>query len=337
MLTRRTFLTHTAAAGAVAAASAQAGAADAREESAASSASLATHRIPRTDLEVSRICYGGAALGGRNRDPLSADQIDTGRRLIHAAADQGINFFDLADIYCFGKSEAVLGEAIKNSPGLRNKIVIQSKCGQTETTFNSSYEYIVRAVEGSLRRLNTDRLDVLLLHFPDHLVVPEQVARAFDELERAGKVRYFGVSNHTPEQIELLRKNVSQPLVINQIQISLLNYFSAAGTVEYCRLHDMQVQAYSPVRGLVNMDAGASEATKKLLSLMTEIGGRKNVTATATIGLAWLLKHPAAIVPIIGTMDVEHIAENCSAARVDLTREEWYAMLFAGAKIQQPG
>lgn len=352
---------------------------------------MKTYKIPRTDLIVSRIAYGcsmfgwdklptmanTAALGGFNL----VDKASAGR-LVNTAYDNGITLFDLADVYALGNTEAYFGEVLKQSPGLRNKIVIQSKCGQRlpdepepdcPARVDASRDHIVSSAESSLKRLGTDHLDIYLLHAPDALVEPEEVARAFDELNRAGKVRYFGVSNHTAAQIALLQKYIGQPLVVNQVHLGLGHPYmisggmeftlevleilkslvaftkgkalthdrhhsfislAEAGTLDYCRLHDIQIQAYSPLRGdLLKAPPGATPQIKQLAQVLAELAKKKDTTPSA-IALAWLLRHPAGIVPIIGASNPEHVIDNCSADRVLLSREEWYILFSAAAEVQ---
>jgi predicted oxidoreductase len=351
MTTRREFIVQTSIAGAVAMAGGV---------MAAPRTLLRTYRIAGTDLVVSRIAFGCAMLG---LDWQSDEFIPKTKLAINTAYENGVTFFDTADMYGWGKAETALGEVLRESPGLRNRLVIQSKCGHAAkpdndvTVFNSSHDHIVNAVEGSLKRLGTDRLDVLLLHWPDSLVQPEEVARAFDELKRSGKVRYFGVSNHNRLQIELLNKYVHQPLVANQIQLGLGHWFVADDLeksalthgdegvvmVDYCRVHDIQVQAYSPLR--VSMDEGgpnllrpaadAAPAVKHAAEMLADIARKHDASPAATM-LAWLLHHPAGIVPIIGATKPEHVVDNCRADRVSLTREEWYGLLNAAAAMQVP-
>lgn len=353
---------------------------------------MKTYRIPRTDLVVSRVAYGCLALFDikvhlnsldltwplRSQDKKRAaaalqaltangSEIAKAERLIHAACDNGINFFDHADIYGAGKCEEVFGAALQRMPGLREKIVIQTKCAiriaddppGNPIRFDykdSSYEHIVRSAESALRRLQTDRLDILLLHMPDALVEPEEVARAFDELHRSGKVRYFGVSNHTVFQIERLKKYVRQPLVVNQIHLGLAHPYAitdgmdanrtnsaritcgftgSSGILDYCLLNDIQVQAFSPLRSthenppdLLDPSADAAPEIQHAARVVAEVARKKDVAPSAIL-LAWLLRHPGGIVPVIGTSDPKRIAENCAADRVELSREEWYALLAA--------
>lgn len=318
---------------------------------------MKTYRIPHTELQVSRIGYGCMNLGGEwGRTPLTADLRLRAARLVAAAVEHGITLFDHADIYTLGKSEAVFGEVLQQSPGLRQKIVLQSKCGirleddsqaGDPGRYDFSCDHIVRAVEGSLRRLQTDYLDILLLHRPDPLVEPDEVDRAFDQLRRSGKVRYFGVSNHTAPQIELLKKSVSQPMVVNQLELNLLHahliedgilanqednrYTGAAGTLDYCRLHDILIQAWAPVAGgkLIDPPQASDERARRAARQVAKLAEERGVTREA-VALAWLLRHPASIQPIVGTTNVERLVASCQADDVTLSREEWYALFVAG-------
>lgn len=330
-----------------------------------------TYRMPQTDLVVSRIAYGCDKLGWKTElnaasyasslmrsfnEPLSAQELSDAERVVHTAYDNGITLFDLADFYGGGKSESAFGAVLKKSPGMRERIIVQTKCGnRLAQGFDLSGEHLVRSVEGSLKRLGTDRLDVLLLHVPDALAEPGEVARAFDELHRTGKVRYFGVSNQTIGQLELLRKFVRQPIVCCQVQIGLAQSAAIIGfpfndarytglptIVDYCRLHDIQVQAYAPLKGsdvlsapnLLDPPADASAELKNAAQVLKAMAAKKNTTPSA-VAIAWLLRHPAGIVPIIGATRPEHITENCAADGVELTRVEWYSLLQAGAAIQR--
>lgn len=324
---------------------------------------MKTYRIPQTDLEVSRLGYGCMNLGGSwDQTPLTAAEKAKVARLVVTAHEQGINLFDHADIYTRGKSEAVFGEILQQIPGLRDRIVLQSKCGirfkddpqpGDPPRYDFSYSHIVRSVEGSLRRLQTDRLDVLLLHRPDPLVEPEEVAQAFDELQRSGKARHFGVSNHTPAQIALLQKYVNQPLVINQVELNLLHahlindgivanqmegyYAAAAGTLDYCRLHGILIQAWAPVAGgkLIDPPAQAEARVRNAASLVAKLAGDKGTSKEAIV-LAWLLRHPAGIQPIIGTTHPDRLTASCLADQVTLSREEWVALFVAARGAPLP-
>lgn len=312
------------------------------------------YRIPNTDLSVSRIAYGTWHLGGSwDMTPPSEDIKQQAEALIEAAVEHGINHIDLADIYTLGKSDEVVGLALKGHPGLREKLILQEKAGIIVGSnpnfgppgrYDFSYDHLVSAVEGSLKRLGTDYLDLLALHRPDALVEPEEVARALDYLHSQGMVRYFGVSNHSAAQIELLKKHLSQPLVVNQLELSLVHhhlisngivvnmtvgdYANAAGLLDYCRLNDIMVQAWSPVAGGAFLGSNVPEHLKGLAELTARLAEEKQTTKDA-IALAWLLKHPAGIQPIIGTKKPARIADAVLADGVNLSRQEWYSLLEA--------
>lgn len=316
---------------------------------------MKTYTIPRTDLTVSRIAFGCMKIGGTwDAAPIAAGTVQAAFAAISAALDCGINFFDHADIYTRGKSEEVFGRYLRDNPGLRDRLVLQSKVGirfpeegatmPAPARYDFSRDHIVGSVEAILKRLQTDRLDLLLLHRPDALVEPEDVARAFDELARAGKVRHFGVSNHTPGQIELLRRHVAQPLVVNQLEFSLAQpalvaegmianragsvSVLGAGILDYCRLHDILVQAWSPVGGgkLLAPDAAAAGPLKAAAELLAALAKAKNTTPEA-VALAWILRHPAGMQPIIGTTKADRVRASAPADELELTREEWYLLL----------
>lgn len=317
-----------------------------------------TYKIPQADLAVSRIAYGTAMLG---IDQRSAEFIAKAVRAMHTAYEHGVTLFDLADVYGRGQSESALAQFLKETPRSRERIVIQSKCGvrlpdnwvpgdplgSDVLVVDLSRGHIVDAVEKSLQRLSTEQLDILLLHGADHLVEPEEVARAFDDLHRGGKVRYFGVSNYNIVQLELLKKSVRQPLIANQIWLSLAHCSALAertsygGLVDYCRLQGIQVQAYSPLKGssvfarpvLLNPPADAAPEIKRAAKLLADIAKKHHSTAAAVM-IAWLLRHPAGIVPIIGASTPAHIIDSCAADRVQLDREEWAALLNAALPLQ---
>jgi predicted oxidoreductase len=363
MTTRREFLTQAALATLLADAStaparmAQAGVTPTASGAAAKPGRpMKTYTVPHTDLVVSRLAYGNAMIGS---DSNSSDFIAQTVRVARTAYEQGITFFDTADVYGGGKSELALGQLLKDIPGSRRQLVIQSKCSMREGgVIDSSREHITGAVEGSLKRLDTDYLDILLLHWPDSLIEPEEVGRAFDELHRAGKVRHFGVSNYSPNQLELLRRHVRQPLVANQIQLGIAHWYTDPGaskaaithgaegviTLDYCRLQEIQVQAYSPLKAasvgkppnLLNPPPDAPSEVRKAADALQNVA-RTHDTSPAAIMLAWLLHHPAGIVPIIGATKVEHVVDNCAADRVELSRAEWYSLLRTTAALEQQG
>jgi predicted oxidoreductase len=320
--------------------------------------SMKTQALGLSDLTVTRIGYGCMPLGG-SWESLPLDEITRREalRIIRTALDLGINFFDHADIYCRGKSEETFSTLWQESPGLREKIIVQSKCGirlggdptpSAPHRFDFSYEHIVQAVEGSLKRLNTAYLDMLLLHRPDPLVEPEEVARAFDELHAAGKVRWFGVSNHTAAQLDLLRQYVRQPIVANQLAFNLIHTHMLnegivfnqdnpllsrnEGTIEYCRKHNITLQAWGSLawgqltgRKMEN----PNEKIVKTSTLVAEMAKEKGISGEAIL-IAWILRHPARIQAIIGTTDINRIQACCQADNLTLTREEWFKLFTSG-------
>jgi len=323
---------------------------------------MRTQELGSSSLAVTRIAYGCMEIGGDWSDsPTTAEVRSKGLRVVEAALDEGINFFDHADIYARGKSEEVFSQIWQARPGLRDKIFVQSKCGirfENDPTpglparFDFSAEHILRSVEGSLKRLQTDYLDVLLLHRPDALIEPEEVAAAFDKLHEQGKVRFFGLSNHNAAQMALLQRYLNQPIVTNQMELSLLHYqmieegiisnqdepaqpVRGDGTLEYCRLHDITIQAWSPLaRGAAT---GASDDPRhaELTSLVRSMAEEKGVSGEA-IALAWILRHPAHIQPVIGTTNLGRIKGACEADGVELSREEWYALYTAARGARMP-
>ncbi len=271
-------------------------------------------------------------------------------RFVHTALDQGANFFEHADIYGGGRCEEIFADAAGMNSTVREKMILQSKCGIRPGMFDFSREHILASVDGSLKRLKTDYLDVLLLHRPDALVEPEEVAAAFDELEHSGRVRHFGVSNQHPRQIDLLKKDVKQPLVANQLQLSITNATmitsgfnvnmenSAAinrdgGILDYCRLHDVTVQPWSPFQfGFFEGVFLGSDKFPELNAKINEVAHTHGVSDT-TVVMAWLLRHPARMQPVTGTMNLGRLTDCCKASEVHLTREEWYAILLSAGNV----
>jgi predicted oxidoreductase len=319
---------------------------------------LKTYALPHTDVKISHLGYGCMNLGGRwDPTPLTKAEKVAAVDAVVAAVEAGITLFDHADIYTYGKSETAFAEVWQRLPGLREKIVLQSKCGirlagepdhDHPDRYDSSYAHILASVEGILRRLQTDYLDILLLHRPDPLVEPDEVARAFAALHARGAVRYFGVSNHTAAQVELLQRSLDQPLLINQVELNLLHSFlidegilfnqqaapsaPAAGTLDYCRQHDILIQAWAPLAQgkLSNPPPEGPDRVKRAAEVVARLAETKQTTREAIV-LAWLLRHPAPIQPIIGTTRPERIRTCCLADEIELSREEWY-LLFEAAR-----
>ena len=300
-------------------------------------------KIAKCDLDASEISLGCMRISEMSNQEIS--------RLVNTALDGGINFFDHADIYGDGQSEARFAEAMQMNSSLRGKMILQSKCGIRKTSFDFSKEHILEAVDGSLKRLQTDHLDVLLLHRPDALVEPEEVAEALDSLESGGKVRYFGVSNQNPMQIELLVKYVKQPLIINQLQLSITNTgmidaginvnmqiprsIDHDGSIlDYCRLKEITIQPWSPFQyGFFDGAFLDNAKFPELNKTIDRIAAAWGVTNTA-IAIAWLLRHPAHMQPVVGTTNAGRVRDLCKASDVKMTRQEWYDIyLAAGNKL----
>ena len=267
--------------------------------------------------------------------------------LIGTALELGIDFFDHADIYGGGACEAVFGEWLASHPALRQKIRIQTKCGIRPGRYDFSKAHILSAVEGSLKRLRTDYVDVLLLHRPDTLMEPEEVAEAFDTLERAGMVRAFGVSNHSPMQIELLKTAVKQPIVADQLQFSIpesglvtagLNVnmkneesvMHDGAALEYLRLKGITIQTWSPFQAgfFKGPFIGDREKFPALNEKLDELADNYGVTPTG-IAAAWILRHPANMQLISGSVSPQRMREIAAGAEIELSREDWYAVYRA--------
>ena len=278
------------------------------------------------------------------------------RALYATARESGIDFFDHADIYggSMHQCEARFADALRLSASERDEIVLQTKCGivPAQGTFDFSYEHIVTQVEGSLAALQTDRLDVLLLHRPDILVEPEEVARAFDDLEASGKVRAFGVSNHTPRQIDLLRTAVRQPLVANQLQLSITHapilaqpvaaniagheqsaVRDGGGIVEYCRINGITIQAWSPFQdGRGHGVFLGNPEYPELNAVIDRLAASYGVTPLA-IATAWITRHPAGMQVVLGTTTPQRVREAAMGADLELTRPEWYELFRAAGHL----
>ncbi len=289
-------------------------------------------------------------LGCMRMPDLSVEQAE---KVIQNAVSLGINFFDHATCYGYGEAETRFGEAFRRSGIARESVYIQSKCGiyPKRRVFDWSKSAILTSADEILSRLQTDYLDVLLLHRPDLLFEPEEVAEAFDELYESGKVRAFGVSNLMPMQIELLKKFVKQPIIFDQVQLSLdqsqlidqafymnnktteMAYSMDGSLLDYCRLNDITIQAWSPLqhgffKGVFIDDPEFPELNR----VLGELAESYSVSKTA-IAIAWILRHPARMQAIAGTMNPAHLTEICDACKVRLTREEWYRLYLASGKF----
>lgn len=272
-------------------------------------------------------------------------------RFVDGAMEMGATFFDHADIYGGGRCESLFGEVIAGRPALRERMILQSKCGIVPgKMFDFSKEHILASVDGILRRLQTEYLDVLLLHRPDALMEPEEVAEAFGVLHGSGKVRHFGVSNQNPTQIRLLQRYVSQPIVVNQLQLSITNATMVSsglhvnmlddaavvrdgGVLDFCRLNDITIQPWSPFQyGFFEGVFIGSDQYVPLNQKLDELAGKYGVSST-TIAMAWLLRHPANMQPVTGTTKLTRLKDCVRAADIRLTREEWYAVHMAAGNV----
>ena len=302
------------------------------------------HKI---DVKNCELVIPEIALGCMRISEMTADKVNA---LVNTALDEGINFFDHADIYGGGKSEEIFSTAMDMSPLNREKMILQSKCGIRNGYFDLSKKYILDSVDGILSRLQTDYLDVFLLHRPDSLVEHEEVAAAFDVLSKSGKVRNFGVSNHNSMQIELLKKSVKQNLIFNQLQMSIKrtgmidsglnvnmkveNSIDHDGAVlDYCQLNDITIQAWSPFQfGFFEGVFLNNEKFSELNTVIDKLAEKYDVTNSA-IAVAWILRHPAKIQTIIGTTNSERVSDMAKASGLELTRKEWYDIYQSAGNI----
>lgn len=309
---------------------------------------MKTFTMPGTDLTVPNVTLGLMRIG-----EMSDEEV---RDLVRTARESGIDFFDHADIYGGDHAcERRFAEAMQLTPAQRSQITVQTKVGivssDSGTYFDFSYEHIIEGLNQSLVALNTDYVDILLLHRPDALVEPEEVARAFDELAAAGKVRAFGVSNHTPNQIELLKKYVAQPLVANQVQLSITHSPLIAqgiaanmygqdqsldrdhGIVDYCRLHDITLQAWSPFQaGFFTGVFLDSPDYPELNAVIGRLATQYDVPPIA-IATAWITRHPAQMQVVLGTTSAARVAAAAQGSDVPLTRAEWYELFRTAGHI----
>jgi len=306
--------------------------------------------MPGTEIVAPNVVLGLMRIQEKTDDEV--------RELVRTARDAGIDFLDHADVYGsdLHGCERRFAEAMRLTPSQRDELTIQTKTGIVGEGpyFDFSYEHIIESVDGSLAALDTDHIDILLLHRPDALVEPEEVARAFDELEAAGKVRAFGVSNHTPRQIDLLKKYVRQPLVANQLQLSITHApivaqgvatnmagepqsltIDGGGILDYCRLNDITVQAWSPFQAgfFTGVFLGSAEYPE-LNAVIDRLAAAYDVPAIA-IATAWITRHPAQMQVVLGTTSPERVAAAALGSQIPLTRAEWYE-LFRAAGYRVP-
>lgn len=300
-------------------------------------------KLGKSNLTVPAVAVGCMRINGLDKKKAES--------FVQTALEHGANFFDHADVYGRGTCEEIFAEAIHMTADVREKIFLQSKCGIVPgRMFDFSKEHILEAVDGSLKRLKTDYLDVLLLHRPDALVEPDEVAEAFNILYNSGKVRNFGVSNQNPMQMQLLQRSLQQPIVANQLQLSITNAtMISAGinvnmlnesavnrdgsVLDFCRLNEITIQPWSPFQyGFFEGVFLGNQKFPELNAKIDEIASKYEVSNT-TIAIAWIIRHPAHMQPIIGTMNPSRLLDCIKATDITLTREEWYEIYRAAGNI----
>ena len=308
---------------------------------------MKTVPLGRSSLTSSQLAYGCWRLAETEEAART-----TGRAAILAAYEAGYSLFDLADIYCDGRSESALGAVLKETPSIRDRIIIATKCGirksgdptpEAPVRYDFSVQHILWSCEHSLRRLGVQTIDLYQLHRPDWLCDPTEVAEAFVILKKSGKVREFGVSNFAPSQVTMLQKACSAPLIVNQVEISLTQLACFTdGTLDQCIAERITPLAWSPLGGGLLADGATSllPAQEKyrpaaILAAVDKLAKSRGVSRSA-VALAWLMKHPSRIIPIVGSTQSSRIKESVSATRLDLTREEWYTLLEAARGERLP-
>jgi len=313
---------------------------------------MKTFTLPGTEIVAPEVVVGLMRINTKTDEEI--------RALVHAGEEAGIHFVDLANVYgtVMNECERRYAEAMRLTPSQREQVTIQTKCGIVKdpttfniTSFDFSYAHIVSAVEESLKALQTDYIDILLLHRPDSLVEPDEVARAFDELGAAGKVRAFGVSNQSPQQIELLRSAVKQPIIANQVQMSLthanlitqgysinMNGLDQSidrdnGVVDYCRLHGIALQAWSPFQaGFFNGPFLGSPEYPELNATIDRMAAKYGVKPEG-IAIAWILRHPAFKQVVLGTTTPARVAAAAGGSDITLEHADWYELFRAAGHI----
>jgi len=314
-------------------------------------------------LKQSRLIYGTMGLGGGwNKNPIEKKDIVEAQVAIEAAVEVGINFFDLANIYQYNKSEEVFGEYLKANPGFRDKVYLQSKVGiilateERKAQFDFSYDHIIKEVAGSLKRLNTDYLDCLLLHRPDPLMEVKEVKAAVDYLFKNGMIKNIGVSNMGQHQIKHIAHYIERPIAANQLELSLYKLEFASGgvlfnqpgyknidfpigTIEYCNRKGISLQAWSPLASGIytgkQLDDNVPPSVIKTKELVASMAEEKGVTAEVIV-LAWLMRHPALISPVIGSKNPDRIRAVKGACELELTRNEWYDLFITSRGEDMP-
>jgi len=297
-------------------------------------------------LRSSRLAYGcWRAAGTWNLAEVTEESRAAGRKAIITAYESGYTLFDNADIYCSGEAERIFGSVLKDISSMRDHVIVATKCGirpagtpnaDSPGRYDFSREYIVSSCEQSLKRLGIETIDLFMLHRPDYLADPEEIAKAFSQLKSEGKVRFFGVSNFRPSLVTALQVACPMPLIVNQVEISLAKFDAFTdGTLDQCLIEKITPMAWSPLAGGL-IGGGAHELLSsqkvyqpaKFLPVIDDIAKARGATRAA-VALAWLLKHPAKIQPIVGSINPDRIREASKADELELTREEWYRLLIA--------
>ena len=299
-----------------------------------------------SSLQSSRLAYGCWRVAGTwNPSEVTPESRASGYRAIIAAYEAGYTLFDTADIYCHGEAERILGETLKKVSGMRDRVLVATKCGirppgepdpESPQRYDFSAKHILCSCEQSLKRLGIETIDLYMLHRPDYLADPEEVACAFSELKAAGKVRFFGISNFRPTLVTAVQVACPMPLIVHQVEISLakLDAFTD-GTLDQCLIERITPMAWSPLAGVL-IGSGAKRllpsqegyGTEKFLPALDAVAKARGASRTA-VALAWLLKHPSKILPVIGSTQSERIRDAAKADELELTREEWYTLLIA--------
>lgn len=296
--------------------------------------------IGQSDLTATRLAYGCWRLAGSEGGPRLDASV--GKQAVLAAFEAGYTLFDHADIYGRGESERIFGQALKEAPEMRGRIVVATKCGicppwdGAQQSYNSSAGHLHKSVEGSLARLGVEQIDLLMIHRPDYLGDPAEIAAAFSDLRAVGKVRWFGVSNFRPSQVTALQAACDFPLVAHQVEVSLSTRFTLEdGTLDQCLAHKMTPLAWSPLDQGNLLGSPRSEREANLQALLDALAAKRGTTRAA-IALAWLLRHPARMIPVIGSVSPQRIREAACADDLDLSRDEWYSLLIAAQGARLP-
>jgi predicted oxidoreductase len=314
---------------------------------------MKTIKLGKSSLESSVLAYGCWRIAGTwDPDQVTPERRAAGHAAVIAAYEAGYTFFDHSDIYCLGEAESIFGEVLPEVSGLRENVLIASKCGirrAGDPTADAPYRYdfsaahIVASCEGSLQRLGVETIDLYLLHRPDFLCEPAEVAQAFGQLKEAGKVREFGVSNFRPSQLAMLQKTCPMPLIVNQIELSLLHSEPFHdGTLDQCVTEGITPMAWSPLAaGVLAGRIGTSmsdpkHAQKAKLDDVLGILSRERGVSRSAIALAWLRRHPGGVLPVVGSTNPDRIREAAQGAEFELTREEWYRLMEAASGQRLP-